>query len=709
MKKEPMTEQALAAYIGSKVNSSMNREGDGLSTYRVDMLKRYKGELYGNEVEGQSKVTTREVMETVEWALPAILDVFASGDKIVVFDPVGPEDEELAEQETKIVNHHLLKKNNGFMAFYEWFKSALIHTNGYAKMWMDETQCTEVEYYEGLTEQEVGILYQQEGVEFEQASVDQMGLYSVRIRRTYTKKKLTFEAVPGNEVLIDDDLTSINLDEAEFICHRVERTYTWLVQNGFDQDKLDGIGGSEGDDFEDNSRRTRSTDYGESDDVSLRKYWVNECYLMVDFDGDGIAERRRVVNIGPEIFENEEDSYQPFVALGCAPMPHSHESISLGEMVEDLQEIRTTLVRQLLTNIYRINQPRKYVGASARTDDGMTMDMLLNGYSEVIPVNDPNGIVPESIQPLGAIILPILQEFNQIQQTRTGISPQLTLDPNVLQQSTAGAFAGALQQANQRLKLITRVFAETGVRSAMLKAHRLLRTYQDKPEAVRLNGNWVEYSPSHWRDREDMTVNVGLGFGDQAETVAQVMQIIGLQQQLAQQGYVTEQNLYNAVEKLVESSNLKNAQRYFTMPSQNQQFMQAQQAAAQQQDPNSEIARTQAQAMVMDGQSKMMRAENERQELVLKAQRDQAELIRQEKEAEHKRALERWKAMSEDEREKFKQALAEAETRASVDLKKAQTVKTSEEAKSLAIDNDQTVREVTELLDGMNYASQGGN
>ncbi len=111
---EAMNEQELAAYVSAKVKSSMNREGDGLSTYRVDMLQRYRGEKYGNEKEGQSKVTTREIMETVEWALPSILDVFASGDKIVVFDPVGPEDEEASEQETKIVNHHLLKKNNGF-------------------------------------------------------------------------------------------------------------------------------------------------------------------------------------------------------------------------------------------------------------------------------------------------------------------------------------------------------------------------------------------------------------------------------------------------------------------------------------------------------------------------------------------------------------------------------------------------------------------
>ena len=87
----------------------------------------------------------------------------------------------------------------------------------------------------------------------------------------------------------------------------------------------------------------------------MKEYDVEECYLLADVDGDGIAERRKVIKIGREIWQNEEDDYVPLVAMASIIMPHTHTGMGMAEPVMDLQLISSTLMRQQLTNLYHIN------------------------------------------------------------------------------------------------------------------------------------------------------------------------------------------------------------------------------------------------------------------------------------------------------------------------------------------------------------------
>src|SRR5574343_441752 len=113
-----MKDSELASYLRRKIDSSLNDDGDEVSTRRQRNLDYYKGELYGNERDGQSKVVTRECLEAVEWAMPSIMRVFSGSGSAVTFEPVGPEDVEAADQETDVVRYHLFEKNNGFLALH---------------------------------------------------------------------------------------------------------------------------------------------------------------------------------------------------------------------------------------------------------------------------------------------------------------------------------------------------------------------------------------------------------------------------------------------------------------------------------------------------------------------------------------------------------------------------------------------------------------
>ena len=578
-KDKQMTEDHLVGLIGTKVASAMNDDDGELSETRRKNLNYYLGQPYGNEREGYSKYVTREVLEAIEWAMPSIIRVFASGDKVVQFDPVTAEDEHDADRDTDTINHLILKQNDGYEAIYAWCKDALMFPNAYVKVWVDESEEVTAHRYDAVTEEQIAAFAEDDELEIEeQESYIQnvMGmdveLFRLKVKRTRTKPQLCFEAVPPEQVLVDDDLTSQDMDEADFVAHRVRRSYTDLVNMGYDRDKLDLAGGSE--DHQWNDERVNRLFYEDEnpdqegdDDDSMRQLWVHECYMRVDFDGDGLAEQRRVVMIGGTIFDNEEWSYQPFISMSSLLMPHKHTGLSLADLARDQQMVASTLMRQLLDNTYRMNIRRKYVGEDALTDDGKTVEALMDATSEFIPCRNSGAIVEESVQPIIGDILPVLQQLREETQVRTGVTPNMALDPEVLQQSTLGAFSAALAQASQRVELITRTFAETGFKRLFRKAHRLCREFMDHELQFKLGNQWVQTNPTDWIDRTTVTVNAGLGFNDKATKIQLLASLLEYQKEALGIGMANAQNIYKTLSEMVEAAGLGDAGQFFVDPS----------------------------------------------------------------------------------------------------------------------------------------------
>ena len=613
-----MTEAELQAVLSRLRGQMLNAEGGELSDNRQDNLDRYLGEPYGNEQPGYSRYVTREVMEAVEWALPSLLRIFTSGDRVVEFEPVGPEDEELASQETDVVNHILLKENNGFMTFYQWFKDALMYANGYAKIYTEEAETVKTERYTGLSEQGLVFLSENDGTEIVAVTQNQrlvdapegpapVDFYDAEVKVTRKCKKLRFEAVPGDQVLTDSDLSSLCMDEARAVCHRTKRSKSWLIQAGYDKDLLEFASSSEDDDWgsERVNRFDGQDEFSDDDeaDESMKMYWLEEWYVFVDFDGDGIAERRKVDVIGGKVFDNIEYDYQPIVALSSIPMSHRHSGLSLVDLVKPIQELATYLQRGINDNISQIKNPKKYVAEGAITSDGKTIEQLLDD-SGVVVVRQPGMIETEQHQPVLTDILAVRQTVVDQTQIRTGVAPNMSLNPDVLQQSTADAFGNALNKANERIEMIARIFAETGIREAMLKAHRQIKEHQDIPKTLKIHGKWVESNPADWKDRENVTVNVGLGFSSKEQQLATAKMMLDVQTGLVERGmnFSTPENVFNALEDLVEAAGRKAPERYFTIP-------EPQPPQQQQPDPVAmaqvQLANAQAQAVVADQQRKM--------------------------------------------------------------------------------------------------------
>lgn len=690
-----MDDKALANYIQRKIDDCLNDEGGQLSSARQKNLNYYMGEPYGNEREGHSKVVTREVFEAVEWAMPSILRVFTA--KAVEFLPEGPDDEQAADQETDVIRHLMFSQENGFLALYGWVKDCLLYPNGYAKVWADEVEKVTTERYSGLTIEQLLPLTEQEGVELVSGTgyPGLMGeVYDVELRITSKKPVLRFEAVPPEECLVDGDLTSVDMDDASFVCHRTRKTFSTLVEMGYSAKRLEQI---QTDDLKTDERtnRQRYEEEGtDDDDGALRQYTVDECYLLVDVDDDGIAERRRVIRIGNEIFENEEFDYCPMVAMSAILMPHQHAGLSLADAVRDLQEVSSALMRQLLTNLYRINQPRKYVGENALLEGSMTMDALLDAAAEIVPVRDPMAIQPEVIQSLAQHILPVMAQVSEQKMLRTGVNPQISLDPNVLKDSTMGAFTAALDHASQRLEMIIRIMAETGIKSAIRKAHRLIRENFGNELALKLRNEWVNINPQEWKERTNLKVSVGIGTVNKQERMQSLMGVLALQEKLMSLGMVNPEHIYAAVSEVIEASGLEGAERFLINPTKTP-------LPPKQPDPlmiaQVESLKAQGQAMQMDGQSKMLKAQIEQQKAQFEQQKAAYEASLKEREASLTLRIKEFEAMNAAGKVQAEVRHTDADTQ----LKAAQRIKVLEEARALDIDSDAAEAGVIDVLKGM--------
>lgn len=581
-------ERWLIKRIQATVRSGLNSEDGEVTDVRQDVFDMYMGEPLGNERDGYSQIVTREVLQAVEWALPALMRVFLGGVKAVQFRASGPQDVEQAKHETDVVNYWFFDGNvnqTGFIILYVFLKDLLLSPNAYLRVEPSEeeerdsflvTQATapQLDQYEADGAQ---VRVERETTVSDPETGEEIPVYDARITTVKMVKRVEVEALPPDSVIIDHGHHQLNLDRAKAVIVRdTDKTFSDILEMGYDV-TYDELGPSEDDDAWNDEATNRlfysdeepETEGGDSYDLEAdQPVIVHTCYMRLDWDGDGISELRRVVMAGCKILENEEWDIQTVVAGSALPVPHKHIGMGYGELVTDLQKLHTTLIRQLLDNIYGQNIQRKYINEAALLSDGSTMDALLDHTQEHILVRgDPSSaIVPEQITPIVAEIVQAIEAMKETPQLRTGVAPQLSLDPSVLEKSTMGAFVGALDQASQRLELLARLVAETVLKPTFLKIHHTLRTHFDEPQDVEIGGKWVQTDPRTWRKRSSMTCNVGLGFNNRQMMLMLLKELLMMQREALPMGLADAKKIYATLDVLIEQSNMGHVSTYFNDP-----------------------------------------------------------------------------------------------------------------------------------------------
>jgi hypothetical protein len=109
-------------------------------------------------VDGRSSAVSMDVADSIEGLMPNLMDIFAGSDEVVRFEPVGPQDEAAAQQETDYVNHVFMQQNPGFMVLYSFVKDALLSKVGVVKVWWEEREEESRETYYDLSEDQFAML-----------------------------------------------------------------------------------------------------------------------------------------------------------------------------------------------------------------------------------------------------------------------------------------------------------------------------------------------------------------------------------------------------------------------------------------------------------------------------------------------------------------------------------------------------------------------
>ena len=631
----------LKSIIESEIDDSIGYVETDTVAERQQALEYYLREPYGNEVEGKSQIVTGEVAEVVDGALPQLIRVFTSTDGVVEFQPVNDGDEPFAQQATEYCNWVFYRDNDGFLILHNWFKDALLQKTGVVKAYWDEKIDVTKEKYENLSDDELLMLLSDPEVEVVSQETDETTIvddftgmsrtnrsHSVKIKKTKKDGKVVVENVPPEEFLISKRARTIQ--DSPFVAHRRMLTRSELVAMGFSKKVVDSL--ESGDTLEFSPDRIARYSQGEqpnsmgSQDQSMEVVEVYECYIKVDYNNDGIAELRRIVYASNEILEDEECDYVPFHSLCPIPIPHKFYGQSLADRALDLQLIKSTVLRQMLDNLYLTNNYR--VGA---VEGQVNLDDLLTSTAGgVVRLKNPNALVPLTVAPTTSGSFPMLEYLDGVQSRRTGVSDsQNGIDPNILQNVTAAAVSAMSQASAGKLELIARIFAETGVKSLFKGILHLLCKYQDKERLVRINGKFVPFNPREWNDQYNVSINVGLGTGTRQEQLTTMQMILQKQEQIIQQyglsnPLVNLMQYRNTLAKFINMAGFKDAAQFMNeiTPEQNAILSQPQPPKP---DPNTEAAKVLAE---VEREKAMIRAQTEAAKLELEREQMQLENAR---------------------------------------------------------------------------------
>jgi len=669
-----LEDMEIVAKVEAEENIAYGVNDSALSNDRAAAIDYYLGQPFGNEEEGRSQVVSYDVQDTIEAALPQLLKVFVAGDKVVQFDPKGPEDQDAAEQETDYINHVVMEKNEGFKTFYVWFKDALLSKNGYVKVYAEEDEEVEEYEYKGLTDAQLQMLASDENTEVlehtgypdptmnmdamyqqammngvDPATIMQPMLHDVKLKVTEDKTDIKIENVAPESIMVSVEVTGPNLQDARFVQHR-EVMQLADIAEAFDKplEYIKSVMSDLRDTFEEESNARDIYDEEYDRAIESDEALVKDTYIKLD------GERYRVVILGNTVLYKEKCEYVPFACITPMIMPHRHIGRSYADLTMDIQLIKSTLIRGQLDNMYLANNGRYAISDRVNLDD-----MLTSRPGGIVRVEgDPgSGIMPLSHPPLPASSFGMVEYMDSMKEKRTGVTAyNQGLDANSLNKTATGV-AQIMNASQQRIELVARTFAETGVKELFKLVHRLVRTTLTKPDIVRMRNKWIEIDPREWKDRNDLSISVGLGAGNKDQQLAHLMSIITMQKEAIQIGLTSPEKIYNSLAKLTQNAGFKNPQEFWTNPSDNPQGQQP-----PQEDPNDKLIQGQLAIEQQKAQSDMQ----------LSQQKAQAQLAQEQERSKNDIIIEREKIMAQAELERFKAQL-KAETDLAIAQIKAQS------------------------------------
>ena len=309
---------------------------------REEWSSQTEGAPYGNEVEGKSKIVSKDIKKQREWMIPSITDPFLSTSDVIKCNPVTYEDAKAARQNELLLNTQFCRKFNR----YNFIMKA-----------------TKVLVTEGSVVIQTGWDYEEEEVEaeVEVISVDENGMEFVDTEismQTNVIRNQPTAVVCRNEDIFIDPTCMDDMDKCQFVIHRYESSLNALKQDGR-YENLDKVEAAQYNLTNDPQYLREDQTYFEFKDKPRKKFVVHEYWGNYDIDGDGIAEPIVCAWVGNTIIRLESNPYPdnkpPFVIVPFSAVPFQMFGEALAETIGDNQKVKTAITRGMIDNMAKSN------------------------------------------------------------------------------------------------------------------------------------------------------------------------------------------------------------------------------------------------------------------------------------------------------------------------------------------------------------------
>jgi hypothetical protein len=646
-KKQKLTDADILAIITNELSNA------NITTNNPEALRKplqyYLGLPDGTETEGRSTLTSTDVADAIEWIMPQIMKSFTQNNEVVVFDPVHPGDELQADIESEYVYDVLMKQNNGFVLIHQFVKDALMQRNGILKVYYEKNDETKTYNYSGLTEQQLQMVAADPKVKVSGLTpnqfIDEQGqlqtTFDAKIVVTTGNGKVCIDPVAPEEFRNNSQHNSIDLSEARFTAHIVNKTISDLREEGISEEDLDHLYASDlirtSYRFSYQNEQTIIPSTSEVNDPN-RLVEVCECFLKLDVNGDGIAERKKVLVAGAtsptRVLTIEDIDSNPWVSTTAILMSHKFQGLSIFDRLKQVQDNKTAIIRNIMDNMYLQNNQRNVVVEGQVNLD----DLMVSRPGGIIRAKRADAIMPLATPQIGDAAFTMMRYLDEVKAGRVGVSQDGNASPENIGDRVGSQGVERMMTAKEELVgLIIRVICETGIKPLCNKIRDLVTQHTDSIEDFQYRGQWIKVNPSEWPNRTKSTVRVGTGTGDVRAKLAAIGKVMEVQAQIiAQPGQslTNQAKAYSALDDFCKFSGLNGASKYFIDPN-SQEGQQASQAAGhksqqeqqQQQQAQLETLRMQAEL----AKAATTTAESERANVILKGQ---VELVKHERDTE---------------------------------------------------------------------------
>lgn len=535
---------------------------------------------------------SRDVRTTIDWILPGLVEVFTGSDDPISVKGVSAEDDEVAKKMQQLIRYQLERKNNYHQFVTTEVKYALDENFGVAKVWWKrEEERTPMRMMVDLQDDATTLSLVQSAAEgkIELTNVNEVPeapdfldieYNAVELKENYP----VIEYVPSSELRYTPDAPT--LQECKFVAHRKIVRGDYLKRK-----ERDGI-------YQDidyalekyNNGNTHATvldrknDKDRADllkrpddnDLASKEVELYEAYLNVDYNNDGIYEKIIVHAIGDEPIRISKNDYglTPFFVCSAFYDPNAvFSKESFAKSLEQQQDLKTALVRQIIVNVAKNNAPRMFVNESL-----VDMDALMSG-DEIIPTHrNPAEVVMQSTSlPLSSVSMELVQYIQNELEAQSGSTRyNQGLDSNSLNKTATGVTA-IMGAAEKRNKVIARSMAENFFIPIYKFLISLNQKYLEGEQMVRLVSESFPIRKEELDIDYDLIVNVGQGAGTREAQIQYLMYTLNtVYPQLTQYGIVNAKSCYNLVTKLLEELGLRDVTQYLLDP----ESQEAQESAA---------------------------------------------------------------------------------------------------------------------------------